>query len=72
VAFVIVGVAFNLSWSHWQQGLGPIKRLYLGLFIYAEHQSAVWRGRIQPHNVAYLLNKEWIGRQFERLGPMRL
>lgn len=36
------------------------------------HQGLAWRIRVESHNIAYLLDKQGIGRQFEGFCAMRL
>jgi hypothetical protein len=37
-----------------------------------EHQRMLGRVHIQAHDVAHFLNQLWVGRQFERVGTVRL
>jgi hypothetical protein len=46
--------------------------LNLALFVDAEHDGPVGRAQIEPDDVAHLLDEERIGRELERLRPVRL
>ena len=59
VAGVVVGSAFNLSWTHWQKKRGSIQRSYLTFLIEAQDQSAFGWCRIQSHSVRHLLDEQW-------------
>src|SRR5713226_3544115 len=71
MAETIVGAALDLAWSHRQNRLHAIERLNLRLLVRAQHQSAVRRVEIEPHNIAHLLHQVRIGREFEGFAAMR-
>ena len=71
VALVVVAASLDLTRPHRQQRLGAVERLDLRLFIDAQHQGAVGRIDIKPDNVAHLVDKQRVGRQFEGLGAVR-
>lgn len=72
VAFVIMRHGSGTAFFHRQSGLGTVKRLYLCLFIEAEHQSMFRRVQIKTHDIFQFFNKVRIVRQLEGLDQMRL
>lgn len=62
----------GLTRTHWQQRLGAIKRLYLPLFVYTDHERLVRRVELTSNIVPYLLDKLWIRRKSECFNAMRL
>ena len=52
MAPIVMRPAFCLAGPHWQQGRGPVQRLNLRLFVYAEHDRMRGRIDIQPDDVA--------------------
>ena len=72
VPLVIMSAPLGLARPHRQQWLGSIERLNLGLLIDTKHDGVFWRINVQPDNVTHLLDQQWVGRQLERFGPMRL
>ena len=60
VAQIIVGAPFRLSGTHGQQRAGTVQSLDLGLFVHAQHQRSVRRIQVKAHDVAHLLDEEWI------------
>ena len=72
VALVILGAPRDLAGAHRKHRLAAVKRLYLRLFIDAQHDSVSWRCHIQANNVPYLVDKIGIGRELERAFPMGL
>ncbi len=67
MTLVIVTAALDLPRTHRRQRLGPVERLNRGLLVHAQHQGAVRRIQIQPHNIAYLLDEERIVGQLKGL-----
>ena len=72
VALVVVRPAFDLAGLHRQQRLRAVERLDLRLLIDAEHRRMRRRIQIQADDIADFLDEQRIGRQLERLAPMRL
>jgi hypothetical protein len=64
--------AFNIAQAHRQHGLGPFQRLALALLVHAEHNRVHRRIKVEPHDIAELLDEEGIGRELEGILPMRL
>ena len=62
----------DIAKSHWQHRLGALQRLVLALLVHAQHQRVVGRVQVRAHNVAQLLDEQWIRRQLETVGAMRL
>ncbi len=61
MAQVVVRLSLRNAWAHGKDWLRAIQGLYLGFLIDAEHDRVLrWR-HVQPHNVARLLDEEWIG-----------
>ena len=72
MTLIVMGSSLDLAGSHRQQRLRAIKRLDLGLFIDAKHQSALRRVKVEANDVAHFLNKLRIGRELEAFAAMRL
>lgn len=72
MAMVVMGPMFDLSRAHRQQGARAVQGLNLGFLILAQDQRFVGLLQVESHNIAHLLDKQGIGRQFERLRAMRL
>ena len=66
MAFVIVGPFGDLPRPHWKHWLAAIKRLYLGLFIDAQHDGVRGRCHIQTDNIPHLVHKIGVGGELER------
>src|ERR1700679_3940571 len=62
VTRIVVSTPFQLSRSHWEQRLRAVQSLDLRLLVHAEHKSAVRRVQIQPHDIAHLLDEQWVFR----------
>ena len=60
-----MGHALDVAESHRQNRLGAVERLNLALLIHTQHQSVIGRVEIQARNIAYLLDEERIGGEFE-------
>src|SRR5215207_8935307 len=58
--------------SQRQYGLGPVQRLNLALFVYAQHQCLLRRVLVQPDDIANLLSKLRIPAELERIHSVRL
>src|ERR1700722_5503928 len=54
---VVVAASLRLAGPHWKDRLAAVERLYLGLFVDAEHQGMLRWGQIQPDNVAHFGDK---------------
>ena len=65
VALVVVGSFGDLAGAHREHRLAAIKRLYLGLFIDAQHDGMGWRRHIQANNIPHLVDKIGIGGELE-------
>jgi hypothetical protein len=65
VALVFKGSFGDLAGAHREQRLAAVKHLYLIPFIDTQHDSVRWRCNIQPGDIAHLVDKAQIGRQFE-------
>jgi hypothetical protein len=50
---------------------GSIEGLYLRLLVYTQNQRPVGRVQIQAHDVAHLVDEEWIAAELEGLCPVR-
>src|SRR3978361_807856 len=72
VALVVVGLAFGLARAHRQHGLCAVEGLDLGLLVDAQHQGPVGWLKVEPDDVAHLLDEERVGRELERLCPVGL
>jgi hypothetical protein len=72
MATIVMRPALDLSRAHRQQRTCAIQGLNLRLFIDAQDKRCIRRMEIQADNIAHLLDEQRIGRQLERLGPMRL
>ena len=51
---------------------GSDRAPHLAFFIDAQHQGMVWRAHIEADDVAHLVDKQWIGGQFEGFRTVRL
>ena len=69
---VIVRAAFHLARTHRQQRLGPIEGLDLRFLVDTQHHGMLRRIHVQPHDAPDFLDQQRIGRELERLRPMRL
>lgn len=72
LAFIVVRLPRGHARRKRQNRLRPIQRLYLALLIDTEHDRAIRRIEIQPHDIPHLLHELGILREFEVLHPMRL
>ena len=72
VSSVVVCSSLDLAWAHRQQRLRPLQRLDLRLLVHAQNQRIVRWIHVQTDDVANFLDQQRIGRQLERLNPMRL
>ena len=72
MADVIVGLAGRDAGAQWQERSGAVQGLHLAFLVHRQHDGAIRRTEIQPDDVAHLLDKLGIGRQFERVQAMRL
>ena len=69
---VVVGSSFRKPWAERKHGRRAIERLDLGLLVHAEHQCALGWVDVEPDDIAHLVDEKRVGREFERLGQMRL
>lgn len=67
-----MGDSLDVPQAHWQQGLGTVQSLDLGLLIDAEHHRLVGWVQVKANDVPHLFDKERIGGQLERLLSVRL
>src|ERR1041385_1481306 len=72
VAFVVVRLPRRHAGRERQNRLRAIQRLNLALLVYAEHNSAVRRIQVQPHDVPHLLDELRVFGELEIFYPMRL
>jgi hypothetical protein len=71
VALVVVSAPLHLAGAHGQQRRGSIEGLYLRLLVDAQNQRPVGRIQIQAHDVAHLVDEEWIATELEGLRSVR-
>ncbi len=71
VAFVIMRHGGGAALFHWQSRLRTVERLYLRLFVDAQHHGVRRRADIETDNVMKLLNKGRILRELELPPAMR-
>ena len=72
VAFAVVRSSLYLARLQRQEGSSTIEGLNLGLHINAIDHGVRGRLQVQPHDVAYFVDQQRIGRQLESLCAMRL
>ena len=72
VALVVMAAPLDLPRPHRQQRLSAVERLDLRLFVDAQHQGAVGWVEVEPNDVAHLVDKQRVGRQFEGFDAVRL
>ena len=72
VALVIVRHGGAAAFLHREAGLCAVQRLYLALFIDAQHQCMLGRIQIQPNNGLQFLGELRIVADLEALHTMRL
>src|SRR5437016_7741201 len=72
MALVVPRSSSHLARPHRQERLGSFQRLDLRLLVEAEHESSFRRVEVEPDDIANLLHKERVRREFERLLAMRL
>ncbi|OPZ07324.1 MAG: hypothetical protein BWZ07_03346 [Alphaproteobacteria bacterium ADurb.BinA280] len=65
MAHVVVGTPRRNTGCQRQNRLGSVQRLNLALLIDAQHQRLGRRGKVQPDDVAHLVDKQWVGRELE-------
>ena len=71
VSLVVVGEGAVAARAHRQRRLGAVEGLYLGLFVEAEHHSALWRVHVQPDHVGELGLEVGIGGHLEHISEPR-
>ena len=69
---VVVGTTLGLTRSHRQKRRRPLQCLDLGFLVDAEHDGVIRRVHVQTHDVAYLLDQEWVVGEPKGLHPMRM
>jgi hypothetical protein len=62
----------RLPGPHRQHRLGALDRLDFGLLVDARHQGPTRRGEVEADDVAHLVDERRVGRELERLHPVRL
>jgi len=67
VADVVVSDTLDVAQTHGQQRLGPIQGLDLRFLVNAEQDCLVGRVEVEADDVSYLLNKEGIVAELERI-----
>jgi hypothetical protein len=65
VPLVIVSLPLRRFRAKRQNGLRPIQRLNLTLFVYAQHHRLIRRIRVQPSNISEFGNEVRISAEFE-------
>lgn len=69
---IVMSTAFELPGANRQQRRSAFQGLYLALFVHAQYQGAFCRIHIEPHDIAYLVDEQWVFGEFEVLVAMRL
>ena len=69
---VVVRDLLHVAEPQRQDRLRAFERLNLTLLVDAQHQGILGRIQLEPHDIAHHLDEERIGRELERLAPMRL
>ena len=69
---IVEGAPFGLARLHRQQRCRALKGLNLRFFVDAEDDRVLRRIDVQPDDVAHLVDQPRVGRQLERLSPVRL
>jgi hypothetical protein len=72
MADVVGGAPFGQAGSHREDRGGAVQGLDLALFIDAQDQRPLGWVEVETDDVADLVHKERVGRQFEHLGPVWL
>lgn len=72
VPAVVMGAPLRNAGHHLPNRLRPVQGLDLAFFVHAQHQGSLRRIQVHPDDVANLLDKQRIGREFESLSAMRL
>jgi hypothetical protein len=72
VALVVVSHLGRDAWTQRRQRCGAIKRLDLGLFVHAQHQSPLGRVQVKADNVSQPGLKLGVGAELEMFQPMWL
>ncbi len=72
MALVIVGHCGGAAFLQRQARLGPVQRLYLGLFVDAQHDGPLWRIEVKPDDICDFLFEGWVVRDLETFRQMRL
>src|SRR5215472_16599314 len=69
---IVVGYSFDITQAHRQHRLGALQRLHLALLVYAQHQRLVGRIKVQPGDVAHLLDEKRVSGELKAPAAMRL
>ena len=72
MARIVVRPALDLPWPHRQERRATIQGLNLTFLVDAQDERARRRMKVEPDDVAHLLDEQRILRERERLGAMRL
>jgi Enoyl-CoA hydratase/isomerase len=72
VARVVMAAPRRLTGAHGQHGLAAVERLNLGLLVHAQDDGVLGRGDVEADHIAHLGHEIRVGRELERLDPMRL
>ena len=72
VAGVVVRTPFHLPGSHRQKRLLPVESLDLRLLVDTQDDGVLRWVQVETDDIAHFLDEERVGRDLERLDPMRL
>ena len=72
MALVVVRSPGNLARTHRQHRLTAVQRLDLRLFVHTQNDGVLRRRYVKAHDIAHLGHEVRIGRELERLHPVRL
>lgn len=72
VALVIVRLVFGQTWPNLQQRTRPVEGLNLRFLVHANHQAALRRSHVEPHNVNNFLLELRVFAQLEAPNFVRL
>ena len=72
VTLVVMAAPLDLTGPHRQHGLAAVERLDLGLLVHTQHDGMLGRRDVEADDIAHLCHEMRVGRELERLRPMRL
>src|SRR6516225_10887371 len=72
MARVVVAAPCGLTGAHRQHWLAAVERLDLGLLVHTQDNGMLGRGDVEADHIAHLGHEIRVGRELERLHPMRL